>query len=113
MVLYVGLNTRKIRDKDKFRMAQEAFQTQCRAESMVCESPWKLTPSSWEFHECGLDQGIPFVIVYHAFHEALTPSIGRVANRKSEGCGTQGRSSRKTGDDREGSPSIGPAAWSF
>jgi len=24
-----------IRDKDKFRMAQEAFQTQCRAESMI------------------------------------------------------------------------------
>ena len=27
----------EIRDKDKFRTAQEAFQTQCRAESMVRE----------------------------------------------------------------------------
>jgi len=34
---------REIRDKDKFRMAQEAFQTQCRAESMVRESYCKQT----------------------------------------------------------------------
>lgn len=26
----------KIGDKDKFRIAQESFQTECRAESMVC-----------------------------------------------------------------------------
>ena len=61
----------------------------------------------------GLDQGISFVIVYHTFHEALAPSVGRVANRKSEGCGTQGRPGGKTGDNKGGSPSIGPAAWSF
>jgi len=32
-------------------MAQEAFQTQCRAESMVRESSCKLASFSWEFHE--------------------------------------------------------------
>ena len=42
---------REIRDKDKFRMAQEAFQTQCRAESMVRESSCKLTLFDREFHE--------------------------------------------------------------
>ena len=61
----------------------------------------------------GLDQGISFFIVYHTFHEALASSIGRVADRKQEGCGTQGCPGRKTGDDKEGSRSIGPAAWSF
>jgi len=43
------LTAREIRDKDKFRMAQEAFQTQCRAESMVRELPYKLTVFSWSF----------------------------------------------------------------
>jgi hypothetical protein len=61
----------------------------------------------------GLDQGISFIIVYHTLHEALASSIGRVANRKSEGCGTQDRPGGETGDDKEGGPSIGPAAWSF
>ena len=45
-----SLTLLKISDKDKFRVAQEAFQAQCRAESMVrVEVLYSLDmdPNSW------------------------------------------------------------------
>lgn len=69
----------KIGDKDKFRIAQESFQAQSRAESMV--SRFLCCYFRYVIRFSGSRRKL--VTLHHPFHETFTSPFGRSAARTS------------------------------